>query len=391
MISRKLGKEISAIGKKMPVITIVGPRQSGKTTLAKATFPQHDFVSLENPQNRQFAQNDPQGFLANYTRGLIIDEAQYAPDLFSYIQVIVDEQKKNGQFILTGSQNFLMSNKISQSLAGRVSIQTLLSFSMDELKGTTYASENFETCLFKGFYPRIYDQGLDPSKWLSDYVRTYVERDVRQVLNVGDLGLFQSFLTLCAGRVGQIINHSSLANEVGVSHKTIQRWFSILEASYIVFFLRPYHKNFNKRIIKSPKLYFYDTGLAAYLLGIKKEDELQAHFAKGALFENLVIIELMKKYTNQGERPPFYFWRESNSTEVDLIIDKGLENIAIEIKSGKTIREDFFKGLLLWQKISDISPENCYVVYGGEMNQKRTNLNIVSWEKLSANRKFYPD
>ena len=383
MIKRKIQDEIIKAALKMPVIAITGPRQSGKTTLSKLAFRGYDYVSLENPQLRSFAKEDPQGFLSQYTGGVILDEVQYVPELFSYIQLIVDEERENGRFILTGSQNFLLTEKINQSLAGRVAIYNLLPFSIEELKQAGYKITSYETYLLKGFYPRIYEENLDAGKWLSDYIRTYIERDVRQLINIGDLALFQNFLSLCAGRTGQIINHSVLANEIGVSSKTIQRWFSVLEASYIVFFLQPFHKNYNKRIIKSPKLYFYDTGLVTHLLKINAVEEIQLHFAKGALFENLIIAELKKKYWNRGKEAPFYYWRESNSNEVDLIIDKGIKQLAIEIKSGKTIREEFFKGVFYWQKLSETKTENSYLVYGGDLVQKRSQLKVINWNTLN--------
>ena len=293
MIKRIISKRLLSLSKKIPVISITGPRQSGKTTLAKSAFPNYNYVSLENPDNLDFALSDPKGFLNNYGTKLIIDEAQYAPKLFSYIQTIVDEKGKNGLFVLTGSQNFLLNAGISQSLAGRVLIFNLLPFSYDELRSTEYNIENLSELLVKGFYPRIYDSGLESKDWYQSYVQTYLERDVRQILNVGDINSFRNFLRACAGRCGQIINLSSIGSDLGISYQTVKKWLSVLEQSYIIFLLQPYFENFNKRIIKSPKLYFYDTGLLCYLLGINSAETFNLHYLKGGIYETYVISEFI--------------------------------------------------------------------------------------------------
>lgn len=382
MVKRILEHELHELAQKMPILTITGPRQSGKTTLVKTAFPDYNYVNLEDLEKRQFAQQDPKGFLVTYGVKLIIDEIQHVPELFSYLQVIVDEQQDPGLFIITGSQNFLLLNRVSQSLAGRTAILHLLSFSLAELKETKYASESYEQYLIKGFYPRIYDKKLTPAKWLSAYTLTYVERDVRQIINIGDLATFQAFLKSCAGRIGQVVNYTSLGNDLSISYQTIKRWISLLEASYIIFQLSPYHKNLNKRVIKSPKLYFYDTGLATYLLGIRSIEQLNSHYLKGALFENLVIADIKKQFYNNGLEPPLYFWREKNGHEIDCLIEKGLNLISIEIKSGKTIRNDFFKGLSYWQNLTGSAADHSILIYGGDEIQTRSNARVYGWNQL---------
>ena len=295
MVTRHLQKQLLLLAKKMPVIAITGPRQSGKTTLLKTAFPSYDYVNLEHPPTRTLALNDPDHFLAQYNKGLIIDEAQRAPELFSYIQVVVDKKKKMGQYILSGSQNFSLIENISQSLAGRVVLVNLLPFSYKEMLEGKLKIKNSEQLIFKGAYPAVYDRKISPAVYYSSYLNTYVERDVRQLVNVQNLSLFESFIKLLAGRVGQLLNLSELGNSLGVDHKTVKKWLSVLETSYIVYFVQPYHSNFNKRLVKTPKLYFYDTGLACNLLGIDDEKQLINHWAKGALFENMVINELLKE------------------------------------------------------------------------------------------------
>jgi len=382
MLNRKLGIKINESASKMPIIAITGPRQSGKSTLIQALFPDHHYLNLEDPELRQFALTDPKGFLHTQKGSLILDEVQYVPHLFSYIQVISDKEKIPGQFILSGSQNFQLMESISQSLAGRVSIFNLLPFSLEEIKGSSFEMENFEEYILKGFYPRIYDLELDPYRWLQDYLRTYVERDVRQLLNIGDLGLFRQFLEICAGRIGQLVNFSEIGNQLGISYQTVSKWISILETSFICYTLRPYHKNFNKRIVKSPKLYFYDTGLACALLNLRTVDELNRHFAKGALFENLVLNEVMKNQLNQDLPANIYFWNAASSHEIDLVMEVGGKLIAAEIKSARTINSNFFSSLTYFQNASGISSEDSYLIYGGEEVQKRSNAQVLNWNRL---------
>ena len=305
MIERALSTKIVALSKKFQVITLTGPRQSGKTTLVKAAFSSLPYVSLEEPDIRQIAINDPRGFLSNYPTGAVLDEIQHTPELFSYIQSIVDQNRKL-QFILTGSSNFLLMEKISQTLAGRTAILHLLPFSFEELPPTK--SDSYESLIFKGQYPRIYDRDIAPMDFYPSYIQTYVEKDVRLIKNIGDINTFIQFTQLCAGRVGQLLNYTGLASDTGISPNTAKAWLSILESSYIVYRLQSFHKNFNKRLIKSPKLYFYDTGVACSLLGLRDENQVNLHYAKGALFENLIINEFIKRKFNRGERRQPYFW-----------------------------------------------------------------------------------
>ncbi|HEY5123311.1 MAG TPA: ATP-binding protein, partial [Ignavibacteria bacterium] len=351
MVKREISERLLMLSEKIPILTITGPRQSGKTTLARNVFPKYRYISLENPDNLDFALSDPKGFLNTYGQKIIIDEAQYAPNLFSYIQTTVDEKKINGSYILTGSQNFLLHEKISQSLAGRVIIFNLLPFSYDELRNTKYKINKLSELIVKGFYPRIYDSGLNSSDWYPSYIQTYLERDVRQIINVGDINTFRNFLRICAGRSGQVLNLSSIGNDLGISYQTVKKWLSVLEQSYIVYFLQPYYKNFNKRIIKSPKLYFYDTGLVCSLLGINSPESYELHFLKGNIFETFVISEFLKNKFNTGSNNELYFWRDSNGNEIDCIISHGLNLKAIEIKSGETIKSEFFKTLYLWNNL----------------------------------------
>jgi predicted AAA+ superfamily ATPase len=380
MISRILEKKLTQLRSQFPVITLTGPRQSGKTTLVKHVFADLGYVSLEDIDNREFAVEDPRGFLATYNNGVVIDEAQRAPDLFSYIQTAVDAHNEPGMFILTGSQNFLLNEKISQTLSGRAAILKLLPFSIEELAGTAFDMDDYRAALYRGLYPRIYDQDIDPLDWYPSYVQTYLERDVRQIKNITDLGQFRRFLRLCAGRSGQILNLSSLALDCGISHNTVNSWLSILETSYIIFLLKPHHKNFNKRLIKMPKLYFFDPGLACYLLGIESERQLQTHFFRGALFESMIISEFYKYRLNRGRDPNCYYWRDKSGHEVDCIIESAGELTPIEIKSGTTIKSNFFDGLSYWNKLSGQSPGKSFLVYGGDGKESRSSSTVLGWK-----------
>ncbi|HFA50635.1 MAG TPA: ATP-binding protein [Bacteroidetes bacterium] len=382
MIQRHLTEKIQFLATKFPVISITGPRQSGKTTLAQAAFPGYAYANLENLPTRKFAKENPEEFLTQSETGLIVDEAQYVPELFSYIQVRVDETRRNGEYILSGSQNFLLMEKITQSLAGRVAIFHLLPFSMKELKGTEFELASPLEYISKGFYPRIYDQDVPVDIFYPSYTLTYLERDVRLIQNVGDLDLFREFVELCAGRIGQLFNQSSIANDAGITHPTVKKWLSILKTGFQVFTLRPYHQNFRKRIVKTPKLYFYDTGLACSLLGIQSPGELANHWARGALFENFIIVELMKQFYNRGRRPRFYFWRDKTGHEIDLIVDQGTTIHPIEIKSGTTLNTSFFKNLDYFNRISENDPKLSYLVYGGSENQNRSRANVRGWASL---------
>jgi len=381
MIKRTLERKLKQLINVFSIVSVTGPRQSGKTTLIKSVFPNLPYVSLENPDDRQFAQNDPRGFLDNYPSGAVFDDIQRTPDLFSYLQGIVDENKSI-KYILSGAQNFLLSERISQSLAGRVGIVKLMPFSMSELNDANLLSTDFKEVAYKGFYPIIFDHKIPPEDFYPNYVQTYVERDVRQLTQVGDLNVFSTFLKLCAGRVGQLLNMSELANDSGISVNTVKSWLTILESSYIVFRLYPHHKNFNKRLIKMPKLYFYDTGLLNYLLGIRLPSQIQIHFAKGAIFENLIVGEFIKKRFHQGKEPNLYFWRDHKGKEIDLIVEDGSSLIPIEIKSGSTKKGEYFKGMDYWNSLSENNPKKSYVIYGGKENQIRSNGKLLSWKSI---------
>lgn len=382
MIQRVLGSLIVRSAEKMPVIAVTGPRQSGKSTLVQQIFPEHTYYNLEEIEQRRFAQDDPKGFLQNIAGKAIIDEVQYVPDLLSYIQVIVDKAKIPGQFIISGSQNLLLMESVAQSLAGRVAIFNLLPFSLEEIQPTNFALLNYEDYILKGFYPRIYDLNLDPTTWLLDYIKTYVERDLRQIINVSDLNTFRQFLEICAGRIGQLVNFSEIGNIIGVSYQTINKWLSVLQTSFIIYTLPPYHQNFNKRIVKTPKLYFYDTGLACALMNLRTVDDLNRHFAKGALFENLVINEMLKNRLNRNLPPRMYFWNAAGAKEIDLLLDQGGRLLPIEIKSGRTINANFFDGLKYFQPVSGALPTESFLVYGGDEVQNRSLAKVLSWKNL---------
>lgn len=381
MIKRLLSPKIKKLSTLYPVIAITGPRQSGKTTLARELFPKHLYLNLENLDLLAAARTDPRSFLRlGSGQQIIIDEIQKLPELFSYIQVEVDEQKKSGQFIITGSQQFELSEKISQSLAGRVANFILLPLAISEIgKVPEYARLAID-----GFYPRVYDKPVPPRDYYRDYLSTYVERDIKQIKNIGDLSSFQRFLQLVAGRVGQIVNLSSLASDTGVSHRTIESWLSVLEASYIIFRLQPYFQNFGKRVIKSPKLYFYDTGLLCYLLGINSPGELNTHFATGHIFENMIIADCLKKTFNGRSSDKLYFFRDNNGLEVDLVIDRGGIQTGVEIKSGKTLDSEMLVNLNSWQKINSHADKTSYLIYNGEIEQKVGNNKIQNWKSFTG-------
>jgi predicted AAA+ superfamily ATPase len=361
----------------------LGPRQSGKTTLAQIAFPNYRYVSLEDLETRKFAQQDPRGFLETYhnEHGVIFDEFQHVPEILSYIQTYVDAQKKLGYFILTGSQNFLMNQAISQSLAGRITIVTLLPLSIAELKENKILPNTLQDLYMKGFYPPIYTRNVPPDLWYVDYIQTYIERDIRQLTHVADLSLFQTFMQLCAGRAEQLLNITSLANDCGISDTTARRWITLLQASYIIFLLQPHHNNLGKRLTKSPKLYFFDIGLMRALLKIPQE-QLALHHLRGNFFENLIISDLIKQYTNRGQRPALYFWRDHTGNEVDVIIEYGSQLIPIEIKSGQTVNNDFFKGLEYYQTLAGKDAQDGYIVYGGKETQKRSKGTVLSWTTM---------
>lgn len=384
-IRRELTGNIKDAAKEYSVVAILGPRQSGKTTLAKHIFSKHRYISLEDLDIRAAAHTDPRAFLRDYPseHGIILDEIQYAPELLSYIQTIVDEEKKKGFFILTGSQNFLMSEAITQTLAGRIAIMTLLPLSISEIEKAKLLPEKIETAVFIGSYPALYAQELSISRLYKSYTVTYLERDVRQIKNIANLNLFKKFIGLCAGRTGQTINYSSLANDAGIDDKTVKEWLSLLEASYIIFFLQPYYNNFGKRLIKAPKLYFVDTGLVCSLLRIKSANELIDHSMRGALIETYIISDLLKQEYNLEQIPSLYFWRDQTGNEIDCIIDQGSKRIVpIEVKSSKTVITSYFKELTYWKKLSDNPETESYVIYGGSENQNWPEGKVISWRSV---------
>ena len=379
-------KKILPRYKKFPILAILGPRQAGKTMMARKYFSRHLYLNLENPELRAFAMDDPNRFLREYDNkhGMIIDEFQYAPQLLSYLQVLVDERKRPGHFILTGSQNFLVNQSITQSLAGRVGIITLLPLSLHELKAN-HLLENIDTTLLQGSYPRLYEEKINAYDLYPSYIHTYLERDVRQLAHVGDLALFQKFMQLCAARAGQQLNISDLASSLGLDQKKIKQWISVLETSYILFLLKPHFQNFNKRLSKTPKLYFYDTGLACSLLNIKTTNNLSLSPYRGSLFENLIISDFYKQHYNLGlSSPPLYFWRDQNGRiEVDCILDRGDVLIPIEIKSSETISPAFFSSLSQWREMAHCNPELTTVIYGGNTNQTRKAGKILGWQSAT--------
>ncbi|MFA7230942.1 MAG: ATP-binding protein [Victivallaceae bacterium] len=382
MIIRTLESYAKQMAKVYPVVTITGPRQSGKTTLVKSAFNQLPYVNLEHPVTRDFAKNDPVAFLEQYPDGAVLDEIQRVPELLSYIQVRVDENNRNGEFILTGSHQLELREGINQSLAGRTAIIKLLPFSLQEI--SVYGnSMSADELICKGFYPRIYDKNIPPHQAYSDYFETYIERDLRNIENIRNLDAFRLFIKLCAGRVGQLLNLSNLSNEAGVSIPTIKEWFSILQASYILFTLPPYHPgNLNKRLVKSSKLYFYDVGLASWLCGIEELRHLYNHPLRGNLFENMIIADVLKWRWNHGKSNNLSFYRDSNGNEVDLIYEIAGTPMPVEIKSGKTISNDYLKGL--WNFAKEIKIKSgSILLYAGDIEQDRSDIKIINYRRFT--------
>lgn len=368
---------------KFPVIGVFGPRQSGKTTLVKNVFEKHVYLNFEDPNVRLFASENPREFLREYENkhGVILDEFQYVPQILSFIQLESDEKDRPGYFVLTGSQNFLMNQAVTQSLAGRIGILTLLPLSTKEFENNKILTENVNELIFKGCYPRIYSKKLFPTDLYPSYIHSYAERDVRQLVNVENLGIFQKFMKLCAGRIGQLLNISDLSTNCGIDQKTVKSWLSILEASYIIFLLNPYHANFNKRITKSSKLFFYDTGLACSLLKIRSSEELALSSFKGHLFECYIIADIFKQYFSIGTGAPIYFWCDLNGRiEIDCLIDLGIKLIPIEIKSGGTIINRYFDSLEKWNEIAKADPSQGYVVYAGQYKLRHAKGNLIGWQ-----------
>jgi len=382
MIPRQAQQAATRLARGFPVVAITGPRQAGKTTLARDLFAQHAYVSLEDPEQRSFALEDPRGFLARFRGGVILDEVQRCPQLFSYLQGVVDERPVMGQFVLTGSQQFGLKSAISQSLAGRVGLLQLLPFSMAELAQAGRLPEDLDTLLLTGGYPPLYDRDLSPDLWFPSYVATYVERDVRQMLAVRDLDRFQRFVRLCAARSGQLLNLSSLASDAGISHVTAREWLTVLEASYLILRLPPYHSNFGKRLVKTPKLYFLDVALAAWLLGIRDRDAISIHAQRGALFETLVVSEFVKMRFHAAQPIDLYFWRDNVGLEVDLLFEIGNALQAIECKSGSTFAIDWLASLNRWQSLTSSTSGTPWIVYGGADSYQRQGAQVISWRDL---------
>lgn len=382
IIKRQITASIQELLGKYPVITVTGPRQSGKTTLLKSLFPDWHYFSMETPDIREQVIENPRFLFKHYGHQIILDEVQRTPRILSYIQTIVDEDPE-ARFILSGSHNLLMLEQISQSLAGRTAIFYLLPFSLRELNHAEITRPKYEDWIFEGFYPRLFDKALKPSQFYPNYLETYVQRDVRQIRNIGNLNLFNRFLSICAGHIGQTINYSNLANLAGISVNTVHNWLSVLETSFIVYQLNPYFRNFNKRITKSTKLYFYDTGLACSLLRINNVSALENYYNKGALFENFVINEICKSYYNRGERPPIYFWRDQKGNEIDLVLDLGGQLAPLEIKASSTFNNRFFKAIAWWHNIVDLPIVKSFVVYGGEQDWETETGQMISWQRLT--------
>lgn len=381
MIVREAEQTIRNLLRGFPAVTITGPRQSGKTTLAKAIFADKPYASLEDPDLRLAAHDDPRSFLERFPDGAVLDEIQRCPELFSYLQTRIDSDGRMGLYILTGSQQFGLLSGITQSLAGRTSFVELLPFSFRELDRAGRFPAQADTLLYSGCYPPIHDRELLPRSWFSAYVTAYIERDVRQMLRIQELETFQRFVRLCAGRTGQLLNLSSLATECGITHNTAKAWISVLEASYIIFLLRPHHANFNKRLVKTPKLYFYDVGLVSWLLGIQTQEQIETHPLRGHIFETCIIAELMKSRLNQGERPNLFFWRDSNGNEVDVIAEQGTTLIPIEMKSGKTVTPEAFDGLKKWLALAGDSAGEPVLIYGGRDSYRQGGVRVMGWRE----------
>ena len=382
LIPRILADKVLHLATKFPIVSLTGPRQSGKTTLLRSLLPDYQYVSLENPVTRQFATEDPNGFLKTYAEQVIFDEVQRVPSLFSYLQTKVDDSCQLGQYVLSGSQNFLLIQAISQTLAGRVAILRLLPLSYAERQQAGLLDQSVAESIFRGGYPAIYDRQLTPDEFFPSYIETYLQRDVRDLASIRDLGTFTTFVRLCAGRIGQPINMSSLASDCGISVPTVRAWLSILESSYFIFLLQPYYQNFNKRVIKSPKLYFYDTGLACSLLTITAAQQVESYYQRGSLFENAMVAELMKNRLNAGQSPHFYFWQDSNRVEVDVLEEQPNGFTSYEMKYSQTVSSDHLKNLIHFRKLTGMAGDD-YLLYAGSEGQKRSGATVVGWQGIT--------
>jgi predicted AAA+ superfamily ATPase len=382
MVPRDAAKTLSRLAKGFPIVAITGPRQAGKTTLAKAVFGDKPYITLENPDEREFAQNDPKRFLARFPQGAILDEIQRCPELLSWLQGWVDDRGLMGDFVLTGSAQLDLVAGITQTLAGRVGRVELLPLSSSELAAANMLANSLTLMLFQGGYPALYSRAVTPQDWFNNYMATYVERDVRQLINVRELGQFQTFVKMCAARTGQLLNLSALGADCGISAVTAKQWLTVLEASYIVALLRPHHNNYGKRLVKTPKLYFLDSGLAAWLLGIRDAQTLETHASRGALFETWVFSELYKHSLNAGQTPALHFWRDSTGNEIDLIDETAQGLRPIEIKSGATYAKDWVSGLRKWQALAKTESLQPAIVYGGDLSFEREDLKVWGWKDV---------
>lgn len=382
-IKRQIVKSIRENMTMYPIIAISGPRQSGKTTMLRESFPDYEYLSMEDVEVRHFLDRDPRGFFEKYNKFCIFDEAQRVPELFSYLQTKVDNDKIMGQYILSGSQNFHLMKSITQSLAGRVAIFKLFPLDFNELKSEGLLEKNFIRTMMKGFYPAVYDRNIPSRNFYNSYIQTYVERDITDLVNIQNMRSFRMFLGLCAARAGHLLNLNNLAVDCGISQPTAKAWLLALESSYIVFLLPPLHNNFSKRIIKTPKLYFYDTGLLCHLLKIKDENQINTNTIKGNLFENMIVSEYIKLSYHQNNYDEFWFWRDSSGNEVDLIRQDDFRFNIIEIKATKTIMFDLFKGLLYFETLAQDDVKSKTLVYAGLEPEKRSHAEVISWYDLN--------
>lgn len=386
IIKRILETKLKSLATQFAAISVTGPRQSGKTTLAKTTFPAYEYFNFEDPNTRSIFRADPHNFLKKFmdAPGLILDEPQNVPEIFSYLQIYIDEYHKPGHFIITGSQNFLLNESISQSLAGRIAILTLLPLSLQELIQTKKISETIDDTLFKGFYPELYKKEISIVDWYGSYINTYLERDVRQLKNIANLDRFNYFMKLCAGRNGQILNLSSISDDLGISVTSVKQWLSVLQSCYIIFLLEPYYKDFRKRVIKSPKIFFYDPGIVCSLLNLTNSDQLFANYMRGNIFESMIIADLLKQQFNRGIRPNCYYWRDKTHFEIDCIVEHGGNIVPIEIKVSKTADIEALDKLTAWNKLTKTKNENNVLVYGGDDDWNTKNGRIVSWRSAGT-------
>jgi predicted AAA+ superfamily ATPase len=384
MFKRTLERKLLELKKQFPILALFGPRQSGKMTLARAIFPTYRYVNLESFEEQEFAIDDPKGFFMRFQdeEGVILDEIQKTPKLLSYIQMEVDNNPRLGRFVITGSQNILLNHDVSQTLAGRVALTTLLPLSIEELRESDQLPKTAQEAIFRGFYPRVYHNSLDPVVFAESYMRTYVERDVRDILQISSLLEFQKFMRLCAARIGQLLDLTDLSKDAGISLPTVKSWISVLEASYVIFLLQPHHANFNKRLVKMPKLYFYDTSLACNLLRLTNADDVYDHYLRGGLFESMILSDFLKKRCNQTLPPNVYFWRDKLGNEIDGLLEDGQQLQPIEIKSSATLQSDMFDGLVKWCHLAGVSPELGTLIYAGEENQTRKQGKVLPWNLL---------